>query len=283
MALFRTLITVVSILTLSACDGTSNGDDPTVEHDPTVGHDPAKDLGILWVKHSAEYQAITTQVYRDATGDLPGFIEDKTWNVLTGYVTGYGASSDLPPAVILDVDETVVSNVNFQLTYERPFANHKLDTWAANTPALPISGVKSFVDTARSLGVTVFFVTNRPCQPKAGIDDPCPQQQTTLEGIHEVGLAVDADHVMLSGEQPGWDREKQSRRELIAETHRVIMLIGDDFSDFAPCVRAKPYGSCTAAATRESRAETLERNRALWGNGWYILPNPMHGSWTSVE
>ena len=20
----------------------------------------------------------------------------------------------------------------------------------------------------------------------------------------------------------------------------------------------------------------------MWGNGWYILPNPMHGSWTSV-
>ena len=279
MTLFRTLITAVSILVLSACYGISSGDGATVEHDPTVGHDPAKDLGILWVKHSAEYQAIATQVYRDATDDLPGFIEDKTWNVLTGY----GDTSALPPAVILDVDETVVSNVNFQLTYERPFANHKLDTWAANTPAVPIPGVKSFVETARSLGVTVFFVTNRPCQTKAGTDDPCPQQQTTIDGIHEIGLATDAEHVMLAGEQADWDREKWSRREHIAETHRVIMLIGDDFSDFARCVRAKPYGSCTAAATRESRADALAEYREYWGNGWYILPNPMHGSWTSVE
>ncbi len=279
MTLFRTSILVASILILSACEATSSGDDSTVEHDPTVGHDPAKDMGVLWVKHSAEYKAIATQLYRDATDDLPGFIEDKTWNVLTGY----GDPSALPPAVILDVDETVVSNVDFQLSYERPFANHKLDTWAANTPATPIPGVKSFVDTARSLGVTVFFVTNRPCQTKAGNDDPCPQQHTTIEGIHEVGLEVDAEHVMLSGEQPGWDREKLSRREHIAETHRVIMLIGDDFSDFAPCVRAKPYGSCTAAATRESRADALEEYREYWGNGWYILPNPMHGSWTSVE
>ena len=279
MTLFRTLILVASTLTLFACAITTSGDDSATGGDPTVGLDPTKDLGILWVKHSAEYQAIATQVYRDATDDLPGFIEDKTWNVLTGY----GDSSALPPAVILDVDETVVSNVNFQLTYERPFANHKLDTWAASTPALPIPGVKSFVDTARSLGVTVFFVTNRPCQPKAGTDDPCPQQLTTIEGIHEVGLAIDADHVMLSGEQPGWDREKLSRRELIAETHRVIMLIGDDFSDFAPCVRAEPHGACTTAATRESRAEASEKHQELWGNGWYILPNPMHGSWTSVE
>ena len=267
MTSFRTLITVTSILTLSACAAT------------TSENDPAKDLGILWVKHSAEYEAIATQVYRDATEDLPGFIEDQTWNVLTGY----GDPSALPPAVILDVDETVVSNVDFQMTFERPFANHKLDTWAGNTQAVAIPGVKSFVDTARSLGVTVFFVTNRPCQQKAGIEDPCPQQQTTIEGIHEVGLGADADHVMLAGEQAGWDREKLSRREFIAETHRVIMLIGDDFSDFAACVRHKPYGACTEAATRASRKEALEKYKDLWGNGWYILPNPMHGSWTSVK
>ncbi len=273
MSLFRTSIIITSLLALSACEVTSNGDDPTVENDPT------KDLGILWVKHSAEYRAITTQVYRDATDDLPGFIEDKTWSVLAAHAD----PSALPPAVILDVDETVVSNVNFQLTFERPFANHKLDTWAANTPALPVAGVKSFVGTARALGATVFFVTNRPCQPKAGTDDPCPQQQTVVDGIHEIGLEVDADHVMLAGEQPGWDREKQSRREFVAQTHRVVMLIGDDFSDFAPCVRDEPHGACTEAATRASRRETLEKYQGLWGNGWYILPNPMHGSWTSVE
>ena len=34
-------------------------------------HSPENDLGILWVKHSAEYQAITTQVYQSAKADLP--------------------------------------------------------------------------------------------------------------------------------------------------------------------------------------------------------------------
>jgi hypothetical protein len=109
MTLYRTSIIVASILILSACEVPSSGDEPTADHDPTVGRDPSKDLGILWVKHSAEYKAIATQVYRDATDDLPGFIEDKTWNVLTGY----GDPSALPPAVILDVDETVVSNVSW--------------------------------------------------------------------------------------------------------------------------------------------------------------------------
>ncbi len=267
MALFRSLTIVAFSFALCACAATRST------------YDPKNDLGIMWVKHAAEYRALTTQVYRDAMDDLPAFIEDTTWSM----VSVRADSSALPPAVILDVDETVVSNVNFQLTFDRPFASHKLDSWAANNQALAIPGVTLFVNTARSLGVTVFFVTNRPCETKDGVDDPCPQQQTTIDGIRELGLDVDADHVMLSGEQPDWNGEKTSRRQHIAKTHRVIMLIGDDFGDFAPCVRAKPQGSCTTAATQASRIEALKGYRDHWGNGWYILPNPMHGSWTSFE
>ena len=115
------------------------------------------------------------------------------------------------------------------------------------------------------------------------MNDPCPQKLTTIDDIHEIGIDVGADHVMLADERPGWDREKQVRRDYVAETHRVIMLIGDDLSDFIPCVREKPTGPCTSAATRLSREEALQKHILYWGNGWYILPNPMHGSWTSVE
>jgi acid phosphatase len=99
---------------------------------------------------------------------------------------------------ILDVDETVVSNIDFQLTFERPFENWKLDEWTRNTAATPIHGVKEFVEAARAAGVTVFFVTNRPCEPIDGIDDPCPQRQSTIDDISEVGIETDADLVFLS-------------------------------------------------------------------------------------
>jgi len=265
--IIKSFFLFASIGVLSAC-ATTGGD-----------HDPDKDLGIQWVKHAAEYNAITTQVYREASEDLPAFIDDMSWDAMRGY----GKPSDLPVAVILDVDETVVSNVDFQLTFVRPFENHKLNTWSSNYESRPIVGVKSFVALARSLGVTVFFVTNRPCQAIDGDDDPCPQKGTTIDDIKEIGIDVDADYVMLSGERPGWDREKLVRREYIARTHRVIMLIGDDFGDFAPCIRASVVAPCTTAATRATRAAALEKYRDFWGNGWYILPNPMHGSWTSVE
>lgn len=263
----RVLVTIVATALLGACST------------PTPVYDHRQDLGLQWVKQAAEYRAVAMVAYRNATDDLPRFIRDKSWNALTGY----GVPSDLPPAVILDVDETVVSNVDFQMTFERPFENHKLDTWSSNYNSLAIPGVVSFIDIARELGVTVFFVTNRPCQPKAGTDDPCPQKQTTIDDIRELNLEVLPEQVMLSGERPDWDKEKLTRREYIAETHRVIMVIGDDLSDFIPCVREKPAGHCTEAATQASRLEALEKSKDFWGHGWYILPNPMHGSWTTVE
>ena len=218
-------------------------------------------------------------MYRNAGQALPGYVEDTSWSAMPSQRD----AGDLPPAVVLDVDETVVSNVDFQLTFERPFANHKLDEWSSNYNSLPVPGVKDFVDKARAVGVTVFFVTNRPCEIIDETGDPCPQKGTTVDDIREVGIDVEPEFVMLSGEQPGWDREKLVRRQQIAENYRVIMLIGDDFGDFVPCVRKKVVAPCTTAATRASRAEALDTYDEYWGAGWYILPNPMHGSWTSVR
>jgi len=275
MPRLSTFAVAFSLSALVACASTP----PAVPEATTVSHDPRQDLGLLWVKHAAEYKAIAKQVYRNAAAALPGYVNDTTWSAMPEQ----SGADELPPAVILDVDETVVSNVDFQLSFERPFANHKLDEWSSHYHSLPITGVKEFVDTARALGVTVFFVTNRPCEFIAGKNGPCPQEGTTVDDIREVGIDVEPEYVMLSGERPGWDREKLVRRELIARTHRVIMLIGDDYGDFVPCARKKVVPPCTAPATRASRAEALRTYDKYWGAGWYILPNPMHGSWTSVR
>ena len=261
---FRSIIILALALAGAACTTAA------------VNDTPRRDLGSLWVKHAAEYRALSLQVYQAATDALPGFISDRSWTV----VPGNPDLRDLPPAVILDVDETVVSNVDFQLTYEPPFENWKLNKWNDENAASPVPGVAAFVAAAREAGATVFFVTNRPCELIEGVDDPCPQKAVTIQDIAEAGITTDADHVFLAKEQ-GWNREKITRRQHIAETHRVIMLIGDDLGDFVPCVRDKVYPPCTAAATAESRQQLFAQNARFWGHGWYILPNPMHGSWTS--
>lgn len=241
-----------------------------------VAHSPENDLGLLWVKHAAEYPAITMQVYQSAQDDLPGFIADESWSAMPGHPSSDG----LPPAVILDVDETVVSNIDFQISFERPFTNRKLYDFYQQNPAIPVPGVVEFVAAARAAGVTVFFVTNRPCELIDDNPDPCPQVEGVIHELESIGIDVDASHVMLA-DQNGWDRAKIARREHIAESHRVIMIFGDDLGDFAPCVRTKLYGPCVEPATKESRQQLVDAFAEYWSNGWYILPGPTHGSWTS--
>jgi len=260
----RSIFVFISVLVFTSCAT------------PPASHSPEKDLGILWVKHAAEYGAITRQVYQSAERALPKFIDDKSWSAMPEQQH----AENLPPAVILDVDETTVSNVEFQISFERPFTDKKLIDFYQANDAIPVPGVVEFVAAARRAGVTVFFLTNRPCRDIANDPDPCPQKHAVVEEIRTAGMEADAAHVMLSEEQ-GWDRAKIARRMHVAKTHRVIMLFGDDLGDFVPCVRTKLYGPCTEAATAASRRQLVADHASYWGQGWYLLPGPMHGSWTS--
>jgi acid phosphatase len=247
-------------------------------------YSPEKDLAHLWVKNSADYKALTRQVYGVATRDLERFLADPSWSAMPGQT---GAEA-LPPAVILDVDETVINNVEFQVVFERPFTDRQLEMWDREHEAKPVPGVVEFVLAAHeagvtTAGVTTFFMTNRPCEQYPDEEDVCPQKQTVIDGIRELGIAVEPEFVSLALERPEWKGEKLIRRQLIAEDYRIIMLIGDDFSDFVPCARKSVYTPCTQGATRASRAADVRKYANYWGNGWYILPGPMHGSWTSVR
>ncbi len=235
--------------------------------------------GIVWVRDAAEFDAITMQVYRAASDNLPGLLADKSWTAMPGQKS-YG---ELPAAIIFDVDETLVSNVGFQENLEPPFANSKLDDWNANNIATAVPGAVEFVKLAREHGIELFFLTNRPCKSKPGISDPCPQEAITVQDLIEAGIPADSDHVMMANEMPHWDREKVIRRDLIAQDYRIIMLIGDDLSDFIPCVRKKVHKPCTESATAASRQSKTDLFHRYWGAGWYVLPNPMHGSWTTFE
>ncbi|MDH4047182.1 MAG: hypothetical protein OEW68_04355 [Gammaproteobacteria bacterium] len=235
--------------------------------------------GIQWVLTAAEFDALCLQAYKTASDFLEPALSDRTWSALPGQTD----AGDLPAAIILDVDETLVSNAAFQASYEHPFTNSKLDDWNDAGVAKAIPGAVAFTKLARESGVELFFVTNRPCEKKPGIDNPCPQQDVTVRDLNEAGIVADAEHVMMANERREWDREKVVRRNLIAQSHRVIMLIGDDLSDFIACTRSSPRAPCTDRATIESRDDMTYEHQHYWGAGWFILPNPMHGSWTTVK
>ena len=234
-------------------------------------------MGITWVRDAAEYRALSVQAYRQAGRDLEDKIANQSWSALPDQAN----AAELMPAVILDVDETAVSNVRFQESLVPPFQDGMLNRWSAENEAEAVPGAVEFVRNAIDAGVAVFFVTNRPCMPSGG--HACPQESVVIGDLREAGFPADESNVMLSGERPEWTKEKSIRRQHIAEEYRVIMLFGDDLGDFIDCTRKRPLDPCTAGATREGRHADVERFADYWGNGWYVLPNPMHGSWTSMD
>jgi acid phosphatase len=239
--------------------------------------DDAPDRSYLWVRDSAEYRALSRQAYRSASLALPELIADETWSAIP-----YQANAEnLPPAIIMDIDQTLVNGIDFQLGHEPPFTAQKFDDWNTSHVAMPVAGAPEFVKLARASGVRVFFLTNRYCDTTA--DSSCAQKPISVQDLIEAGIPADDAEVSLAGERPDWGSEKKVRRDHIAENFRVIMLFGDDLGDFIPCVRRRPLAPCIEGGTIANRYTLTDEHAAYWGAGWYVLPNPMYGSWASVR
>jgi predicted secreted acid phosphatase len=159
---------------------------------------------IRWVRDAAEYVAVSTQVYRAAQIALPGMVADSSWSALPHQ----GDAAHLPPAVILDVDQTSLTNPHFQAQLEPPFSESKLNDWSITHVGTPVPGVIAFANEAEKYGVTLVFMTNRACEPDSENDDPCPQKAIVIQDLLEAGLPATPDHVSLAGERPGWGKEK---------------------------------------------------------------------------
>jgi len=235
----------------------------------------------LWLRHSAEYRAASEIIYRAAAAALPQGLADPAW---TAEPTQTGDLSALPPAIVMDIDETVLDNSAQQarMTLEQLCTVKEFeaawDAWLGERAAPAIPGAAEFIRAARALKdpegrpVRVFFVTNRECVARPGSTVACPQQDDTAANLRSLGLDSPtlAEELLLKGELPEWISEKQPRRLAIAATHRILLYVGDDLADFLPDVRR-------AGVSEREQARCRHGDR--WGRQWFMIPNPMYGSW----
>lgn len=215
----------------------------------------------LWVQTSAEYGAVARSVYATALESLSSLLADSAHGAL---LEQEGDVRGRPPAVILDVDETVLDNSPYQARLLVNGTAYRSDTWAAwveERAAEAVPGALEFTNGAVALGVAVFYVTNRRAA----------QESATRDNLAALGfpLGAEPDAVLTRGERPDWGGTKSSRRRVVGGTHRVLMLVGDDLNDFVD----------VEGLSAEERAEVAESFRDYWGGPWYMLPNPTYGSW----
>lgn len=237
----------------------------------------------LWVRNSAEFRAASEIIYRSALAALERGLADASWSAEPAQS---GDLSSLPPAVVMDIDDTVLDNsapqarMILKVTCPAEFAA-EWDAWLAERAAPAVPGAADFIRSARSLKdpqgrpVRVFFITNRECSRRAGNESACPQQDDTLANLRALGLDAPtlAEDLMLKGESPNWPSEKLPRRLEVARGHRIIVNVGDDFGDFLPDVRRQDV-------PQREHARCAHRGR--WGTHWFVVPNPMYGSWQAA-
>ena len=214
---------------------------------------------------AAEYRAATLQAYSVAQVALDAALADGMW---TAAPEQQGDVRDLPPAVILDVDETVLDNSPYQAWLAREGRRFEPDTWSAwveARQARPIPGAREFTQYAASKGVTVFYVSNRDVSGEAATRD-----NLEAHGFPMGDGAVDV--VLLKNERPEWGSAKGSRRAAVAAGYRVVMLVGDNLGDLTD----QSEGSI------DQRGAIVEHNGGWWGHRWVMIPNPMYGGWESA-
>lgn len=167
----------------------------------------------------------------------------------------------LPPAVIVDIDETVLDNSPYQMTNTamgRTYSPANWSEWTMKAAAQPLPGAVEFLVYAAAKGCTVFYISNRSEAEKAATIQ-------NLETLH-FPMANDA-HVMCM--QAGTS-DKTDRRARVSAGFYVSLLIGDQLRDFDEIFkdRSTDLGRDHVVAMRDTLRDYF-----------IMLPNPMYGTW----
>ena len=262
-ALLCTLLPAVNAPARAASDPGAVATTP-----PIIGREQIN--ATLWMQRALEYRIAAGQIYRLATERLAGSIAAPGSAALEQWSASATALAALPTAIVVDLDETVLDNSFYQARQIRAGAGYDEASWQAwmqEGTATAVPGAVEFLQAAARAGHRVFYVTNRECRVLPGYADPCPARVATLRNLRALGLpdAEGGDTLILRNQRPEWSSsDKTIRRSWIASTHRIVALVGDDLRDF------------TDRAQFEARRSELE---PLFGSRWFLLPNPIYGSW----
>lgn len=226
-----------------------------------VADDPTTSA-TLWVQTSAEFDALTTTVYRSASTQLNNALSVNSWTASVEQEDNQYRG--LPPAIIMDVDETVLDNSPFQarlIKQNKSYNEERWNSWVREEKAEAIDGALSFAKEAAAKGITVFYLTNRDASV----------EEATRDNLEKLGFPMkeNTDVLLTKNERQEWTSAKVNRRKYLSTNYRIIMLFGDNLNDFVP----------TEGLNLEERKQLVEKHRDRFGTQWFVLPNPVYGSW----
>jgi acid phosphatase len=226
--------------------------------DPAARPNPAERSldATLWMQTSAEYEACCLQAYRIGKERLEAKL------------AAPAPPTAKPPAVVMDLDETVFDNSPFQAYLILHGLKYSDDLWAvwekdhADDVRL-VPGAKGFIDFAAEQKVPVVYISNRLTK----------YASSTEEAIKHLGLNSEniGERLLLKTDTS----DKSARRKQVEEKYRVLLFFGDNLRDFSEEFITPTTGDAIA-----ERKQMVGKEAAHFGDDWIILPNPVYGEWT---
>ncbi|MDQ2878912.1 MAG: acid phosphatase [Pseudomonadota bacterium] len=236
--------------------------------------------GMQYLYGSGEAAALSIQAYQGLIDMMIARSSDrgvglKVWSAVlapggTLAVPQWAACEGKPLAVVLDIDETSLLNLGFEVDDAqhpgRPYDQAHWERWERTGAQAVIAtpGLIEAAKIAKASKVTLIYNSNRSTAYAA-------QTEAALDGAG-LGPIKHLDNLWLQGDvAPGGG--KDPRRWAIAQKYCVIAMVGDQLGDFTDLLNAP---GMTTAARRAAVDGAAIRN--IWGHGWFILPNPVYGT-----
>lgn len=174
-----------------------------------------------------------------------------------------------PPAIVLDIDETALLNLGYEADEAARGLNYDDARWrrweaGGASAVVAVPGAREVVAQARKAGVAVIFNSNRTAGNAAATE-------TALNSAG-LGPAKHGETLWLKGDDGGGSG-KDDRRWAIATGYCVIALVGDQLGDFSDL-----FNDAALTPAQRRAAADAPGIAELWGNGWFVLPNPVYGT-----
>jgi 5'-nucleotidase (lipoprotein e(P4) family) len=202
-------------------------------------------LATLWFQQSAEAKALYYQGFNIAKERVLEFKKEK---------------GKLPQAVVVDLDETMIDNSLFQgkvIELDQGYTPDFWKEWTSKEMATALPGALDFSRFCDSLGVQIFYVSNRHVS----------ELEATMNNLKELGFPfINPEYFILMENTSG----KEDRRNSIAENYEIILLLGDNLNDFSDVFenRGDDWG-----------VAVVDKFRKEFGRRFIVFPNPMYGEW----
>ena len=206
-----------------------------------------------WQQLSAEYDAYFYQVFNGAS--------DRLVTVLANLPPGS------KPAIITDINDTLISNTSYFSSLvgtDDSRSNERSLKYWQRPPAQALPGAKEFLNKASQMGIEIFYISGRFKET----------QTLTFDQLQALGFPIKSHEFLLLQNTDNTTLSKEHQRQIVkAKGYDIIMMVGDQLSDFAHIERT---------STGAAKKQVLD-NQSLFGSQWFLLPNVVYGQWAESE